>query len=384
VVRRETEFALEIGDWSIDAQRYSFPAYVITAEDWPTTFEEEIGRKAPLVYGTFAGVEVPQIATGGIFMIGQQIQSVTGGRVDASSSTPALTNKTAADGTLYAELDYSVSTQDKTCTVDGTGPVDDADGTYTGVANALLTHAADQLHHLARTLKLAGGLELPVEKVDVPSFVTLREKFLGYLSTIVIGADDSVNYFRIASTALMPFLSTAFVERGLLRAASLDFDAMPVMHLRDKEILLGTEEFEWQGYTQVPAGIEIKYNRVWSGKKKQYVLAGVAKVLAEDYPPFAKAKSKGAVVLKLELPYVKDAATIEAMLVGIKTLHSKNRRRVSLRVGREGHDLRLFQNIEWTAIDAPSRDGEGVAAKRLAILGITPGTDESTLHCLEC
>lgn len=379
IVRQGGELEIEVADFSLRYSRLALPPYVIDTEIWPNADEDDVGRRAPIVCGTFAGLEVPKIATGGKQMIGHHIGTLTGGAIDGVSSTPVLTNTADADGIEYAEADYPAATAGATVTANGTGALDDADGTYSGTADALLTHTADQLHWLAREI-----VGIPAALIDANAFVALREITISHLNTLIIGADDKVNFFQVSAVALLPYRGSVFVERGKLTARALDFDAPPVFALRDGELLIAMEEIEWQGYKDVPAGIEFKYAMKWNRKKKQYATSQVFKIAAEDYPPFAKSQALGGEMLRAEYPYVRDAATIEALAANIQELHSFNRRLVKVRVGRECHGLLLYAPVTLSAAEYPSADGAGCEDKRFAVIGITYGAEESTLTLLEC
>jgi hypothetical protein len=386
-IRRERDLELELADFALHYSRKILPPYLIDVSDWATTDEDDVGRRAPVVYGTFTGLEVPNIVNDGTHMIGHHIGSVTGGQVEGASATPALTNTTDANGVPYADLDYAVATAEKTATVNGTGVLDDADGTYSGTASALLAHTADQLHHLARNLGFdsAGNpAGIPVEKIDRASFYALRQLTPSHTNALIIGASDKANYFQVAQVALKPYRASVFVEHGKLTARALNFNALASYALRDGEFLKATEEIQWRGYSQVPAGLEIKYARKWNKKRKQYENSAVFRLPAEDYAPFLISEDKGAEPLRMEYPYVNDATTVEALAQEAKELHSFCRRRIKAAVTRDCHDIRLYSIVTMTAASAPSVDGEGWTDKRLAVIGITYGVERNVLTLLEC
>jgi len=379
-VSRESILSLGISDFSVFYSTKILPPILIDLATFPDASEDDIGRRLPLVYGAFGGLEVPQIAsTGDKHGIGHHIGSIDNGRVDETNNTPALTNTALSSGVEYAELDFSISTDGLTAVVGGTGVLDDDAGTYTGTPDALLAHTADQLHHLAREI-----VGIPREKIDAFSFVALRAKTASLVNTIIVDADESVNFFKVASVALAPYRGTVCAEHGQLVARLLDFNAPPAAALVEGENASVVDRAEWPGFKNVPAGLELEYGKQWDRKRKKFRKMLVLSIEPADYTPFAVAMSRGATKLRVSYPYILDPTTAEALVAGIKELYAKNRRRLSVIVSRECHDLLLYETVSLTWADAPSANGEGWVEKIFAVVGIAYGTDESTLQLLEC
>jgi len=385
-VRGKTELELEVSDFTLKYSRKVLPPIVVDTDAFPDAPEDDIGRRGPIMYGTFTDIEVPCInaATEAApkHLIGLPIASITDGRISGElATTPTLASVAATSTTpAHATATYAALTTQKYATISGTGIKDDEDGTFSESSLAVMNHVSSQLHHLAH--EVTG---IPAAKIDVPSFTYLREKTSPRESTIVLAADDKIGFFGVAQIALMPYRGAIYHERGLLRIGTLDLDGVPVVDLRYGEMLADVDEIEWRDIVDtVPGGIEIKYARQWNEKKKEYATQKIKRVRIEDYVPFEIAFNLGAEELKLEFPYITATETVNDLVAYVKDLHRFNRRRVSLRVTRGCHNVRIFDTVLVTLPDAPSDEGAGWTDKKFAVIGIAYGAEESTLTLLEC
>lgn len=378
---------LDIADKILRFNR-KLPRYHISDVRWANPYGDDKAAGYPILYGAYVRVPCPvhDTVNNRALVADGTINAPTAVYVDDITSTFTTGTETDLKGITVTYVDANTSIVDNQVTVSGDGYDDDADGYYTGTANALIEHPADQLHHLMRTF--AG---IPAEFIDDGSLRALRAELPGWVGSVQVMTDEEKDFFTVRNDMMTIMRSAAYAELGVFRARHLSFSRGHVMHLRYGENLMSAQTPSWGEKNELYTSLQIRYAWRWIQKKKQLGYSAAFTLDENDYDGFKKNRDiirgvSNADIgrrMVVETRAIQSDGLAEKVAWKLAELYGMPRKTITAICDRTTHDLRMFDTVRVTMPTAPSDNGLGYVGKRFIVVGFRYGLNSNTLTLME-
>lgn len=275
----DQEAILECEDYR-SIMETALPPNVYTLAEFPALAEEDVGRRRAMLFGVKTNIKPVRLSGANPLLGTYEISDPTpraGPTLDSIQAVYAYESEEFAEKkdanhrtTLVLSTDYTQDLTNGTITiilnggsdpfilrVDATGYRDDASGTYTGSANAVIKKGPDILRFiLGRVVDAAR--DLGANAIDNASFVAARTdcpQELGvYLGDDTITTQDFLDRLEVSGFAdiVTSGAGTIFYNARATQSA----DGAP--HLRDRDFLAFAG---WLSADDVYGTVEVRYDR---------------------------------------------------------------------------------------------------------------------------
>ncbi len=387
-IQEDGTLKLDIADKVLRFNR-QLPRWHVSDVRFANPYGDDKDSGYPILYGAFVRVPCPVVDTTAdkALVADTEIDDVSNVWIDdVDKGTPTTEGvETDLKGASYYYV-TEAGIGDKQLTASGNGYLDDADGYYTGTANALIEHPADQLHHLARTI-----VSIPEEFMARGSFGALRNELAGWVGAAQILAYERTDFAAVRQDSMAIMRSACFAELGLFRARHFKLTRGYVMHLKYGEGIHEVQGFDWGDKLSLYTSLQIRFAYKWIVKKKTMDYSESYTVDTSDYYGFQRNRDilRGISNADIDRRLVIETRAIQAKALAVKVadllkvLHGTPRKKLTLVCDRSTHSLRMFDAVRVTLPHAPSTDGTGMTGDRYIVVGFRYGLTTNTLTLLE-
>ena len=357
------------------------PKKQIVSDNFSAAGAEAFGKGYPILFNAFTFAEAGTIdnANKKALLAGHDIKSLTTKYSNGASVAAAGSSQTDSDGDSYYNVTFSGGTVDHQYHLTGTGHPDDAQGYYTGTADALITHPCDIIHALARLFA-----DIPFDEIDDVAFRRARVWWPNWSMNLNIDADADTAFFSAIQDQLTRLMRAAVFFEG----AKLTIKQLSLNNLADYVItagnLLDTIGMQWGRLDDVVNDLTVRYDWGYVWKTKSFGWNANLRRNKGNYSNFERSenlygKRRGV----LEAKGLNGGQTAADAINGMAALHWKPRKVATVSVDRTSHNVSLYDTVSATEPLGPSSTGAGWSDQRTVVVGIEYGLTDNTFQLLE-